>query len=323
MHFIFLISLIFFLATTTNAKELADRVLVNVNDEIILQSELKALPRRAEKEGAVDETLLFGEKISALKTNKKLQLAFLIRERLIDSEVKRLGLSSTSEQIEAEYSSMYKRGGMGSSDFATYLKNRGYSVKEYKQLLKARSERQSFFEKEIIAKLRITDDDAYAVFQKKFPNHKTTVGEFKISQIFFSTKKRGGAEEALSRASAAYSRLLAGEKFELVANLLDETPNANKDGFLGEFKAGEFIPEIERALSDVAEGDFTKIIRGPGGFHIVKIISKKTVPDPAFLKVKESIKAGLIQQSFERQLKNWFEFKMQEASIKIFDASLQ
>lgn len=305
------------------SKELVNKIVATINDEIVLQSELDSLPSRLKKEGGVDETLFLNEKPSLFKESRKAQLSLLIRERLIDSEVKRLGLSVTQERVDEEYVSLAKRGGMSTSDFASFLAKKGYSVKQYKELLKARTERQAFFEKEIIAKLRITDEDAYSVYQKDHPEKQTTVSEFKISQIFFSTKKTTDLDGAFSRATAAYGRILAGESFESVANQLDETPNANRDGFLGEFKAGEFVPEIERALSQVGVGDITKIIRSSGGYHIVKVLSKKTVPDPDFLRVKERIKGALVQQNFERQLKNWFELKKLDATIKIFDVGLQ
>jgi hypothetical protein len=41
--------------------------------------------------------------------------------------------------------------------------------------------------------------------------------------------------------------------------------------------------------------------------------------DPEFLRVKENIKAGLIQQNFDRQLKNWFELKKLDANLKIYE----
>ena len=118
---------------------------------------------------------------------------------------------------------------------------------------------------------------------------------------------------------AALKRMSSGESFETLANQLDETPGSNKDGVLGIFKSGEFLPDIEKAIGDLSINSTSEILKGPEGFHIVKLLDKKTVVDPNFLKAKESIKASLVQQNFERQLKNWFELKKLDANIKIYN----
>lgn len=300
------------------SKEVVDKVVASVNNEMILLSELKDMQNRLKKQGAIDETLLLGESAETLKENKKLQLGFLIREKLVESEIKRLGLSSTEEQINSELEQVAKKNRMSLTEFTKYLNSEGYKLEDYKNVIKARSERQVFFEKEIVSKLRITDEDAYNIYQSKNPNSHQGVSEFKISQIFFSNKK-GGDKEAFTRAQSALKKLNSGEAFEVLANQLDETPGSNKDGFLGNFKSGEFLPEIEKAIQNLSINNTSTILRGPGGFHIVKLLDKKTVQDTNFLRVKESIKASLIQQNFERQLKNWFELKKLDSKITIYD----
>lgn len=310
-------------SNTLGAKELVDKVVVSVNDEIILLSELNNMQSRTKKQGAIDETLLLGESIEALKADKKAQLSFLINEKLVDSEIKRLGMTSSSEQVDGELAQMAKKNKMSLSEFSNFIAMQGYSIDEYKNILKARSERQVFFEKEIVNKLRISDEDAYGVFRAKYPNYRPSVGEFKIAQIFFSNKKGGGeSTKPLERAEAALHRLAAGESFEALANQLDETPGSNKDGVLGVFKSGEFLPQIEKAIGDLSISTVSGILKGPNGFHIVKLLDKKTVLDPNFLRVKESIKASLVQQNFERQLKNWFELKKLGANIKTYNEAL-
>lgn len=301
-----------------SAKEVVDKVVATINNEIILLSDVKNMQNRLKKQGAIDETLLLGDRIESIKSDKKSQLAFLIREKLVESEIKRLGMAASDEHINSEFAQMAKKNQMSPAEFENFLLGQGFKAEEYKEILKARLERQTFFEKEIVSKLRITDEDAYGVFQTKYPDYRPRVGEFKIAQIFFSNKK-GAGTSASERAAAAFRRLGAGESFEVLANQLDETPGSNKDGVLGVFKSGEFLPEIEKAIAELAVNNTSGILRGPDGFHIVKLLDKKTVLDPNFLKVKESIKASLVQQNFERQLKNWFEIKKLEANIKIYN----
>lgn len=315
-----LFTLLFF-SGLLSAKEVVDKVVATINSEIVLLSEVKGIQTRLRKQGGIDETLLLGDSLDGVRSDKKLQLEFLIREKLVESEIKRLGMSVSDEHINAEFAQMAKKNQMTPGEFENFLLGQGFRAEEYKDVLRARFERQTFFEKEIVSKLRITDEDAYGVFQSKYPNYRPRVVEFKIAQIFFSNKK-GGSAGALERAASAFRRLSSGEPFEALANQLDETPGSNKDGVLGVFKSGEFLPEIEKAIGDLAVNSSSGVLRGPNGYHIVKLLDKKTVLDPNFLKVKESIKASLVQQNFERQLKNWFELKKLEANIKIYNDTL-
>lgn len=319
MKFILFISLILTANCGFAAKEVVDKVVASVNEEIVLLSDLKNMQNRVKRIGSIDETLLLGESMDSLQKSEKDQLDFLIREKLVDSEIKRLNMTVPDEQVAAEMNQMAKRNQMSESEFSSYMKSQGYTVAEYKQILKARMERQSFFEREIISKLRITDEDAYSVFRSKFPNYRPSVSEYRIAQVFFSSKKPGGADEAQARARAAQERLKSGESFESLANQLDETPGSNKDGVLGVFKSGEFSPVMEKAVENLSVNDTTGVVEGPTGFHIIKLLSKNMILDPNFVRVKEQIKAGLVQQNFERQLKNWFELKESDAKIKYFN----
>lgn len=316
-----LLPVICFNLTAYAAKEIVDKTIATVNSEIILLSDLKKLQARITKPGAIDESLLLGEKIGTLKNNRPAQLQFLIREKLISAEIKRQGLSVSNERVEAEMNQMAKRGQMNRADFVTYLAKQGFTSEDYKEVLRNKLERQSFFESEIVSKLRITDEDAYGEYQSKNPKYLPNVNEFKIAQIFFDPKKTG-SEAALTRAKNSLEKLKAGESFETVANRDSEDGSSNKDGYLGAFKTGEFNPEIERAVSGLAANEYTDVVRSKQGYHIFKLLSKKTTMDPQFLKYKEMIKASLIEKNFSRQLKNWFESKKQDAYIKNFEAAL-
>ncbi|MFN3695892.1 MAG: peptidylprolyl isomerase [Pseudobdellovibrio sp.] len=298
--------------------EVVDKIIAVVSSEAILQSDLNDFSLNINKEGTVDDSLLLDEKIADLKSSRANQLQYLVREKLVQSEIKRQNLSFTDEKINQEMDNLAKRNRMNRSDLETYIKKQGFSLETYKQILKARMERQSFFESEIISKLRITDEDAYNEYKIKNPNAKTNVNEFKISQIFFNPKK-GSPEEALKRAEAVLKKVEAGERFDALANKYTEDKSANDGGFLGHFKSGEFNSELEKAIVNLDAGATTNIVQSKSGFHILKVIEKKVSYDNNFLKIKEQIKASLIEQNFKRQLKNWFESKKQEAYIKIYE----
>jgi len=298
--------------------ETIDKIIAVVSSEAVLQSDLSDFSLNLNKEGTIDDSLLLDEKIADLKSSKANQLQYLIREKLVQAEIKRQNLSYTDEKVNQEMETLAKRNRMNRSDLENYIKKQGFSLEAYKQILKARLERQAFFENEIISKLRITDEDAYNEYKNKNPNFKSNVNEFKVAQIYFNPKK-GSPEDAMKRAEAVLKKVQAGENFEALANKYTEDKNANDGGLLGQFKSGEFNSDLEKAILNLDAGSTTNIVQSKSGFHILKVIDKKVSYDNNFLKIKEQIKASLIEQNFKRQLKNWFESKKQEAYIKIYE----
>jgi len=299
-------------------SELVDKIIATVGSEAVLQSDLNEIPSRLKKEGSIDDTMLLDDKIEDLKSSRATQLQYLIREKLVESEIKRQNLTFTEERINEEMGNLAKKNQMNRTELEVYLKKQGYNIADYKKTLKSRLERQSFFESEIVAKLRITDEDAYNEYKNRNPKYKPNVNELKVGMIFFNPRK-GTPEEALKRADVVYKKLQAGESFEALADKYNEDPNANAGGYLGQFKTGELNAEMEKAVANLDAGETSQIVRSARGFQILKVLDKKVTQDPMFLRYKEQIKAGLVEKNFKRQLKNWFESKKQDAYIKLYE----
>ncbi len=312
---VFFVLLIMF-GNFASAAEVVDKIVAIVNSEIILESDFNSLVQKTKNATMVDESLLPRGDINSLKKDRKLQLEYLINEKLMDAEVKRLNLSVTAERVQQEIKDMGKRNGMSAQDVLSAVKAQGISTAEYQEFLKTKIERQGLVETEIVSKLRITDDDALAEYIKRNPGTRSSVNEFSVAHIFFNPKK-GSPEEALSRAKKTLQLLQSGGKFDELAEKYSEDPNFTAGGFLGTFKSGEFMKEIENSIQNLNPGDTTPIIKSKMGFHIVKLISKKVTTDAHFEKVKAKIVAELMESSFRRQLKIWLQSKRDEAFIRI------
>ena len=308
----FLISLV---AVSAQA-EVVEKTVAIVNSELVLESDFKELQKRIGKPGLIDETLLFDASADSLKNNRKSQLNYLINEKILQSEVKRLNLSVTNDRVDAEIKDMAKRNNVSEDQLLQIIKGQGLDPIEYRAFLKESIEKRSLMDSEIISKLRIADEDALNEYLKTSPQSRPAIDEFSVSHIFFSPKK-GGPEAAVKRAEVVLGKLRAGENFETLAQQFSEDPNFSSGGSLGSFKSGEFLPEIEEAISNLKVNETTVIVKSRMGYHIVKLTGKKLTTDPKFERQKEAIKARLMEASFKRQLKSWLQSKREESSIRI------
>ncbi|MGZ3768437.1 MAG: peptidylprolyl isomerase [Bdellovibrio sp.] len=312
-----MINLLFtFLLAVPSHAEIVEKTVAIVNNSLVLESDFKELEKRIGKPNLIDDSLLFGKPVESLKGNRKTQLNYLINERILQSEIKRLNLSVTNDRVESEIKEMAKRNNVPESELLNIIQSQGISIEEYKAFLKDSIEKRTLMDTEIVSKLRISDEDALNEYLKNNPESRPSIDEFSVAHIFFNPKK-GGAEAAIKRAEIVQSKLRNGESFENLAQQYSEDPNFSAGGNLGTFKSGEFLPEIEAAISNLKVGETTPIVKSRMGFHIVKLTGKKLTPDPKFEKAKESIKAKLLEASFKRQLKSWLETKREEAFIRI------
>jgi peptidyl-prolyl cis-trans isomerase SurA len=304
------------LAPFVAQAEVVERIVAIINNEIILESDFKDLQHKLKTPALIDDSLLMGKSADELKKDRKLQMDYLINEKIMQSEIKRLNHSVTMERVDQEIRDMAKKNNVSVPEILAAFKAQGISQSEYQNFLKEKIEKQSLIESEIISKLRISDDDALAEYLKKNPENKSSVNEFTIAHIFFNPKK-GGADAAYKRAQAVLEKLRLGESFETLAEQNSEDPNFTTGGLLGTFKSGEFMKEVEDSIQNLNPGQTTGIVKSRMGYHIVKLLSKKLTTDPKFEREKEHIKSALFEQNFKRQMKNWLQSKREESFIRI------
>lgn len=298
------------------ASELVDRVVAIVNTEVVTDSDLKEFTQKVNGGGMIDDLLLFGQPASSLKNNRDAQLNYLINEKILDSEVKRLNLSVTIERVEQEIRDIAKRNNVSRAEMMDAVKAQGMNASAYQDFIRTRIERQSLIEQEVSAKIRVSDEDVMSQYLRQHPNANTGSYEYTLAQIYFNPKK-GGPDQARTRARTVLQKIRAGESFEALAEQNSEDPNFTAGGLLGTFKAGEFNREMENGVQGLSAGDVSDVIQARDGFHIVKILNKKVIADPNFEKEKEKIRAVIFEQAFQKQLKNWLEMKREDSFIRI------
>ncbi|WP_374034448.1 peptidylprolyl isomerase [Bdellovibrio bacteriovorus] len=312
-----MINLLFaLLVATPSHAEIVEKTVAIVNSELVLESDFKDLVKRIPKQGMVDESLLFDKPATSLVGNRKAQLDYLINEKILQSEIKRLNLAVTNDRVESELKEMARKNQVSEAELAKVIQQQGVSMDDYRRFLKDSIEKRSLMDAEIISKLRISDEDALNEYLKTNPNNRPSIDEFSVSHIFFNPKK-GGAEASIKRAETVLGKLRSGENFENLAQQFSEDPNFSTGGALGTFKSGDFLPEIEEAISSLKVNETTPIVKSRMGFHIVKLTGKKLTTDPKFERAKDKIKAQLLETSFKRQLKNWLQTKRDESFIRI------
>ncbi|MBX3019260.1 MAG: peptidylprolyl isomerase [Bdellovibrionaceae bacterium] len=297
------------------AREPLEGIVAVVNNEIILRSDVDKFREKIKNNGMIDELLLVGMKPDQLKTDPKAQLNYLISERILDSEIKRLNLAVTIERVEQEIREIAKRNNMSRAELTQALLGQGVRMSEYQQFMKTRIERQALMEQEITSKVRVSDEDVLAEYLRRFPKSESGA-EYTLAHIYFNPRK-GGPEAAKQRAEEVAAKIKGGQTFDALAEQHSEDSNFTQGGSLGVFKTGEMSPEFERAVQGLQPGESSGVVPSRTGFHILKVVARKVIPDPRFEQEKERLRAVLSEKSFQQQFQHWIETKRDDAFVRI------
>lgn len=316
MKTLFTIVLMFLASSAAQAaREPLEGIVAIVNNEVILRSDVEKFREKIKSNGMIDELLLVGMKPDELKADPKAQLNYLISERLLDSEIKRLNLAVTIERVEQEIREIAKRNQMSRAELTTALQAQGVKMSEYQQFMKTRIERQALMEQEITSKVRVSEEDVLAEYLRRHPKSEAGA-EYTLAHIYFNPRK-GGADAAKERAQEVVSKIKSGQSFDALAEQNSEDSNFAQGGMLGVFKTGEMSPEFEKAVQGLQPGETSGVVPSRTGFHILKVVARKVIPDPRFEQEKDKLRAYLSEKSFQTQFKNWLESKREESFVRI------
>ena len=233
-------------------------------------------------------------------------LSELIDEKLLLEESARLKGTYDAKEADNRFETL-AAGYKDKAEFENSLKAVGWTSTGVKELIK----HQLLIRNTIIASkgINVTDADIKAFFDQ----NKEKLGKpetFKLLQIYVGTK---------AEADDAHQSLLAGADFGKLSGMKSTDENLRKkNGDIGSISKGMLTPEIEKEISALTPGQYTKPLQTGNGYSIFKLESS-TPAEPAKLddKLKAELKAGLINQAVTQKLPELVSALRQKAKIEV------
>jgi len=124
-------------------------------------------------------------------------------------------------------------------------------------------------------------------------------------------------------AKQVLEKLQAGESFtELAKQYSIDLPMAFEGGSMGTIAKGKTLPQLEKALFVLDEGEFSDIVETQYGWHIMRVDEKITAPYIPYEKVKDRIKVILKREKEARAYDTMTQKLEKEADITIYENRL-
>jgi peptidyl-prolyl cis-trans isomerase SurA len=313
-----------------NTSPSGSDVVAKVNGEKISRSEVE---KYFQNQTAGSPQQPGGEQAASLRLSILKQL---IDEELLMQRARKLGLLATDEETDAKLNEF--KAGFTEEEFKNRLKERNYTVDDFKRDLRRNITVDKLMNKEIVSKITVTDSDIASYYNEHKTEFNLIEPMYHLAQIVVTTQpmaqvgnlkndKAQNEAEAKKKVDMLMNRLDSGEDFaQLAMNYSEQPATSSSGGDMG------LIPEsavknesgVMERLTRLKAGEITGVLpvydspKHLAGYHIIKLIAKepagqRDLNDPR-------VQANIRQQLRERReqlLKNaYYEVVRNEAKVE-------
>ncbi|MBI3221981.1 MAG: peptidylprolyl isomerase [Nitrosomonadales bacterium] len=255
-----------------------DSVVAVVNDDVITRQELNErlddVVRQLRKQGTpLPEADVLEKQMLERMINDMLQVQFA-KESGIRVDDAQLDMSITRIAQQNNFPSI--------SEFRAKLESEGVDYKKFREEIRGEIISTRLREREVESKLVIGDSevDSYLANKAKLGGG---IEEYHLAHILVTVPERASAEKiqaAKDKIDLALRQLQGGADFAQVAAGVSDAKDALKGGDLG-WRPGDRIPPLFMAeLQHLKPGQNTPVLRSPSGFHIMRLIEKRSGGEP-------------------------------------------
>ncbi len=300
--------------------ELVDRVLAEVNDDVILLSDLEQV--MATLKASLDNRGVSPEEEKRLLDDQRPKiLEKLIRDKLTDQQVAKYKLEVGDAEVEATIQRIRDANKLSDKEFRHAVELDGMDYETYRNQIKDQILRTRLINIEVKSKIVITDADVkkyYDAHSEQYAGHT----KYQLRHILLRfPPEASDAQKAkvAEQMDIIRQRLGAGEAFEELARQFSEAPTAADGGQLGVFGTHLLTQEIRDAIKGLQPRQYSPVVETAQGYQIFYVedilhSGGKTL-EAATPEITDKLYAQVVDQKF----KAWLEDLRKKSHIQILE----
>jgi peptidyl-prolyl cis-trans isomerase SurA len=302
-------------STNVAWAEVVDRVVAVVNDDIVLLSELdKALAPYLRKIAAAGYTEAQARQMR-YKAREDL-LAQMVDETLTAQEIKRLGLTVGSAEIDSMIERIKEVNYLTDEELRAALLREGTTLTDYREELKEQLLRTKLVNIEVKSKIVVTQADIKTYYEEHADRF-AGEAEYHLRNIMLAIPDTDSAPAVRQRMEAIMAELKAGRAFADAARQYSESVLAQEGGDLGKISLSTLSDEIRAALDGLKAGEFTDILVTDQGVQLFYIESLEPAGGRSLAEASAEIEDALFKQIVDEKFNTWLESLRSRAHIKL------
>jgi peptidyl-prolyl cis-trans isomerase SurA len=257
---------------TPAAPKDLDRILVIVNDDVITETELRSRLVETRKQLELEKIKLPPDDVL-----RKQLLDRIVLEHLQLQLAAIMGIRVSDADVDKAIEMIAQRNKMTAEEFRKAMIQSGLDVAAHRAQVRDQITIQQLLEREINNRVSVTESEVSHYLEN--PQNRASMDlSYNLSHILISIPESASPETiqaAKKRAEDILRQLKAGTSFEQIAAGYSQGADALKGGSLGWKQAGELPELFLGAITNMAPGDISELLRSPNGFHILKLNDKR------------------------------------------------
>jgi peptidyl-prolyl cis-trans isomerase SurA len=286
--------------------EVVDRIVAEVNDEIVTMSELENMAKSVTAQAGVkpsrqEETKMQREMLEAL-----------IDRKLAKAEAKRRGIVVSDKELAAAMTQFKQRNNIPDDEtFAKGLAQAGLSLKEFKQQLADQMTQERLMVVVVGTKVSISDTEVRRLYDQQFKKGGTQVHIITLRMPFPPGATEAQKEEIKQKAEDILKLVKRGESLAGAAGQFSLKPS--DVGFVAQ---SDLDPRLAEYLEKLKPKEVAPILTQEG-IQLMQVVARRSGESRPFEEAAPQIRRILQQQEMEKYFGEWVKTLREKAHIRI------
>ncbi|WP_338845565.1 peptidylprolyl isomerase [Massilia sp. W12] len=261
-------------ALAAGKSETVDSIALVVNDEVITRRELEI------RLNAVVERL----KKQRVELPSQADLMRQLAERMITERAqlqlaKEYGMRVDDIMLDRAIARIAEGNKMNLQQFRNQLEKDGIPFASFREEIRDEIVISRLREREVESKLIISDSEVENYLAEQ-SQQTQTAQEFNLAHILVRLPENASPEQIAQRRARAEDvmrQLRLGADFGKTAAAYSDSPEGLRGGEIG-WRNPDRLPQLfVDAIAELKDGQITQILRSPNGFHILKVLGKRSL----------------------------------------------
>jgi peptidyl-prolyl cis-trans isomerase SurA len=268
------LALVLFLPVQAQQVQSADYVVAVVNSEPITNSEVRVAIQRV-----TEQLKAQGQPIPAPEEMRQGVLERLIRDRAQLQLAAETGIRIDDAAVDLAEQNLARQSQMDLETLHQRMAKDGLSPAALRTQLRDQLTIAKLREREVEARVRVSDQDVdRALAEQQAANTDPYAQEINLAQLLVAVPEKADATliaQLQAQAQALLARMRSGEEFDTLVKQYSDA-DRSKLGEFGLRRADRYPASFVQATQNVAVGSVSELVRSGAGFHILKVLERRT-----------------------------------------------
>jgi peptidyl-prolyl cis-trans isomerase SurA len=292
--------------TPSGGAEVVDRIVAEVNDEIITMSELRSASKSIEAQSGLNP------KGKESKEIERRMLENLIDRKLAKAEAKRRGLTIEDKELASAMVNFRKKNHLEDDEtFNKALAQNNLTLKELKQNLADQMVQDRLITIAVGSKTMVNDAEVRRVYDEHFKESGVQMHLRAIQITIPAGATEAQKEELKKKGETVMAEVKQGASFIEVAA---KYSLPEKD--LGFVSQNDLEPRLVEFLGRLKLKEVAPVLT-PQGIQLIQVVERRSGGARPFEEVAPEIRRALSEKELEKRFSEWVKTLREKAHIKI------